>query len=56
MEFHGFRLEYALEGSLNFIAWRGTMEVVLEDNFLKEFVEQAIPKPTTTNAQNLVEW
>ena len=32
------------------------MEVVLEDNGLNEFVEQAIPKSTTTNAQNLAEW
>ena len=32
------------------------MEVVLEDNGLKEFFELAIPKPTTTDAQNLVEW
>ena len=32
------------------------MEAMLEDNGLKEFVEQAIPKPTTTDAQNLVEW
>jgi len=30
------------------------MEVVLEGNGLKEFVEQANPKPTTTDAQ--VEW
>jgi len=28
------------------------MEVVLEDNGLKEFVDQEIPKPTSTNTQN----
>ena len=31
------------------------MEVVLKDNGLKEFVEQEIPKPAATNAQNLAE-
>jgi len=29
---------------------------VLEDNGLKEFVEEEIPKPTTTDAQNMDEW
>lgn len=56
MVFHGLRIKYAFEGSLNFIAWRDKMEVVLEDNGLKEFVDQAIPKPKTIDAQNLVEW
>ena len=32
------------------------MEVVLEDNGLKEFVDQDIPKPATSDAQNLAEW
>ena len=32
------------------------MEAVLEDNGLKEFFEQAIPKPTATDAQNLAKW
>eukprot|EP00253_Pinus_taeda_P016979 PITA_16979 len=32
------------------------MEVVLEDNDLKEFVDQEIPNPATSDAQNLVEW
>ena len=32
------------------------MEVVLEDNGFKDFVDQEIPKPTTSDAQNLVEW
>jgi len=32
------------------------MEVVIEDNGLKEFVDQEIPKPATMDAQNLVEW
>jgi len=32
------------------------MEVVIEDNGLKEFVEQEMPKLAATNAQNLAEW
>lgn len=49
MAFHGLRLEYALEGSSTFIALMDKMEVVLEDNGLKEFVEQEIPKLTATD-------
>jgi len=56
MAFYGFRLEYALEGSSNYIAWKDRMEVVLEDNGLKEFIDQEIPNPASTNAQELVEW
>jgi len=32
------------------------MEVMLEDNGLKEFVDQEIPKPVAPNAQNLAQW
>ena len=32
------------------------MEVVLEDNGLKEFVDQDIHKPLTSNEKYLVEW
>ena len=32
------------------------IEVVLEDNGLKEFVDQDIPKPATLDAQNFAEW
>ena len=32
------------------------MENVLEDNGLKEFVDQEIPKPTTLDAYNFAEW
>ena len=55
MAFCGLRLEYALEGSLNYIAWKDRMEVVLEDNGLKEFIDQEIPKLASTNAQKLAE-
>eukprot|EP00253_Pinus_taeda_P028092 PITA_28092 len=46
MSFKGLRLEYALEGRLNYIAWKDRMEVVLDDNGLKEFIDAEVPKPT----------
>jgi len=55
MAFNGLTLEYALDGSLNYIAWEDHMEAVLEDNGLKDFIDQEVPKPTTTNAQELEE-
>ena len=51
MSFNGLRLEYALEGSLNYIAWKDRMEVVLKDNVLKEFIDNDVPKPTSTDAE-----
>ena len=53
MVFYGLRLKYALEGNSNYIAWKDIMEVVLEGNGLKEFIDQEIQKPTSTNAQEL---
>ena len=56
MDFNGFQLEYALEVSLNYIAWKDRMEVVLEDNGLKEFIDRYFPKPTSTDAAILDTW
>ena len=56
MEFNGLRLEYALDGSSNYIAWKDHMEAILEDNGLKEFIDQEIRKPSPNNAQDLDEW
>ena len=39
MSFNNLRLEYALEGSSNYVAWKDLMEAVLEDNGLKEFMD-----------------
>ena len=50
MAFYGLRLEYALDGSSNYITWKDRMEVVLEDNGLKDFIDQEITKPGSTNA------
>jgi len=46
MSFTGLRLEYALEGSMNYISWKDRMEAVLDDNGLKEFMDEDVPKPT----------
>ena len=48
MSFNRLLLEYALEGRSNYIAWKDRMEVVLDDNGLKEFVEVEVRKPTYT--------
>ena len=50
MAFNGLRLEYALEGSSKYIAWKDRMEAVLEDNGLKEFIDSDVPKPTSMDA------
>lgn len=56
MVLYGLRLEYALEGSSNYIAWKDRMEAILEDNGLKKFIDQEISNPASTNAQELAEW
>eukprot|EP00253_Pinus_taeda_P004045 PITA_04045 len=56
MAFNGLRIEYALDGSSNYITWKDRMEAILEDNDLKEFINQEIQKPTSTNVQELAEW
>ena len=54
MAFYGLRLEYALDGSSNYISWKDRMEALLEDNGLKEFIDQEVPEPT--DATQLAEW
>ena len=56
MSFNGLRLEYALEGSLKYIAWKDRMEVVLEDNGLKEFIDSDVPKPGSSDVAGLDAW
>jgi len=46
MSFNGLRLEYALECSSNYIAWKEGMEVVLDENGFKEFIDAEVQKPT----------
>lgn len=54
MAFYGLRLEYALDGSLNSIARKDHMEAILEDNGLKDSIDQEVSKPT--GATQPVEW
>ena len=56
MYFNGLRLEYALDGSSNYIAWKDMMEVVLEDTGLKEFIDSDFPKPGSSDAALLDAW
>ena len=56
MAFNGLRLEYALEGILNYISWKDRMEVMLEDNGLNEFIDIDVPKPTSMDATILDAW
>ena len=56
MAFNGLRFEYALEGSSNYIAWKENMEVVLENNGLKEFIDSDVLKPTSADTAVLDVW
>jgi hypothetical protein len=56
MSFNGLRLEYALEGSSNYISWKDRMEAVLEDNGLKGYIDADVPKPVATDTANLDAW
>jgi hypothetical protein len=56
MYFNGLRLEYALEGSSNYITWKDRMEEVLEDNGLKEYIDKDVPKPYAIDTANLNAW
>ena len=56
MSFNGLRLEYALDGSSNYIAWKDRMEAVLEDNGLKEFIDSDFPKLGSSDAALLDAW
>ena len=56
MSFNGLRLEYALEGGLNYISWKDRMEAVLDENGLKEFIDAEIPKPASSDAAALDSW
>jgi hypothetical protein len=56
MYFNGLRLEYALEGSSNYIDWKDRMEAVLKDNGLKDYIDRDVPKPDVTDTANLYAW
>ena len=56
MSFNGIILEYVLEGSSNFIAWKDQMEAVLDDNGVLGYVKIDIAKPPHSDAQQLTQW
>jgi hypothetical protein len=56
MSFNGLRLEYALKGSSNYIAWKDRMEAVLKDNGLKDYIDKDFPKSDVTDIANLDTW
>ena len=56
MSFNELQLEYALDGSSNYIAWKDRMEAVLDDNGLKEFIDVDIPKPASSDVAALDAW
>jgi hypothetical protein len=56
MSFNGLRLEYALEGSSNYIVWKDRMEAVLEDNGLEGYIDANSPKMIATDTANLDAW
>ena len=56
MFFNRLRLDYSLDGSSDYIAWNERMEVMLEDNGLKEFIDADIPKSGSSDAVTLDAW
>lgn len=50
------RLQYELEGTSNFCAWKDMMEVVLDENGVWEYTQIDILKPTASNAQEISQW
>jgi hypothetical protein len=56
MSFNGLRLEYALEGSSNYIDWKDKMEAVLKNNALKDYIDRDVTKPDATDTVNLDAW
>jgi len=45
MAFQELRLDYSLEGALNFCSWKERILVVLEDYGVLEYVKQEIAPP-----------
>lgn len=50
MSFNALRLEYELEGTLIFCAWKYRMVVVIDDNRLLEYTKIDTPKPLDFDA------
>jgi len=56
MSVDGLGTEHAIEGTSNFCALKDKMEVMLDDNGVLEYIKVDIPKPPTSDAQQLTQW
>ena len=56
MEFNGLILEYALEGSSKYIAWKDKDGGSIGGQWVKEFIDNDVPKPVVADAANLDSW
>jgi len=56
MALNGLRIEYALEGSSNYVACKDYMEAMLEDSGLNKFIDNDIPKLAVYDAKDLAKW
>ena len=56
MNFNGLRLEYALQGTSNLVAWKDQMEEILDDNGFLEYIKSYVVKLQAYDAHNLSEW
>lgn len=50
MDFDGLNIEYALEGTSNFVTWKDHMEAVLDDNGFLEYIKTYVEKPQAYDA------
>lgn len=52
----GLELEYALEGTTNFVAWKICMEEILDENGLLYYIKTDAVKPLASDVQDLTQW
>ena len=45
------RVEYKLDGALNFTSWKARILNLLEENDLDDYVTRVIPEPTDDNGK-----
>lgn len=50
MDFNELMLDYAMEGTSNFVAWKDCMEVILDDNGLLEYIKADVAKSQDSDA------
>lgn len=52
----GLRLEYALEGTTNFVALKIHMEEILDDNGFLDYIKTDVIKHPTYDVEDLTQW